>query len=148
MRFPRRRPRLGRKGRLLVVILACLVALWAALARVVNPAPSGPVYSVSQVITGLQRRPRQWVGRSVWVRATGTTAGRMVELHNVGPLLAQVNVLASFGNLRLHWMSWTEVGLHLLKIQNPMDPEFYRIHISQAQPSTDSSCPCIGELLQ
>lgn len=48
-------------------VLLGLLGLAAMLALVVRLLPSEPVYSVPAVLDGLQRHPKQWVGRTILI---------------------------------------------------------------------------------
>jgi hypothetical protein len=52
-----------------VSLTAALVAGGAVRASQDGAQPEGPIYSVSQLEAGLAKQPRQWVGRTIRVRA-------------------------------------------------------------------------------
>lgn len=87
------------RRRIATGVAAMLVACVAALA-VTRPAQSEPIYPLGQVVAGLQRQPRLWVGRTVLVSgrvvgltityALNSTFASNVTSHSL-PLLSEVD---------------------------------------------------------
>lgn len=102
-------------GRLIVLAaLAACMALAAIL--VVPPVTARPVYSVSQIMMGLDPRHNMWGGRTVWVRAVAVLGQDVGTLPNRGVLFDHAPPGTSDGfyvtvkqpNLTFTLLSWRD----------------------------------------
>jgi len=138
------------------LILALALAAGTTLA-VHNPIAAGPIYTVTQVQSGLARHPQAWIGRTVLVR--GTILG---WAGTNGPGTAGASALPCFAPCFTPPAGWpaphlvllegTVTGAYpdLLTVVAQMRPHTLVLHVSSPVPASPSpltflrSLPVVG----
>ena len=80
---------------LLLVLLGLALVTGLALAAIDRGPDRGPGYTVAQVQAGLARRPRAWVGRTVWVRGRAAITAAIAGARNAGTVIEGITTLTA-----------------------------------------------------
>ncbi len=133
-------------GTLLVLAILGLFVLHAVSFGILSGG-MGPSYSVSQVIAGLQRHPRQWGGRTVSVRgvATQIIPQGFVLFDRYPPLYNRTQVLwvaSAPGNWRIEAMQWEGmIARYIPGLASTSSPAVYRLRLPLTLCAQYDQCP-------
>ena len=135
-------------GAPLVLVLLSLLGLHAVSLGILSGG-MGSSYSVSQVIAGLQRHPRQWGGRTVSVRgvAVQIIPQGFVLFDQYPPLYNRTQVLwvaSSPGTWRIEAMQWEGMitrYIHIPGLASTGSPAIYRLRLPPTLCAQYDQCP-------